>query len=397
MKNNRYSYLAMFGHICTDINQGALPALLPFLVLNYGYSYAMAASLVFAVNLVSAIIQPLFGHLGDRASRPWLMSLGIFLAGGGLAVTGFFDEYWMIFAASIISGIGVALFHPEGGRIANLAAGDNKGTGMSIFAVGGNIGFAAGPIIVSTALAAMGMRGTIVLLVPAVISAVLILTHNDKLKSFIPKKVEKNVSQHDCDRWGAFSMVVVLLSLRSIVYYALTSFIPLFCVVVLLHTEYYGSAMLVVFGVVGGIATLSGGRLADRFGFRRIILIAALVLCPSVLIFSLSKNAFLVIVLVSLLAIGIDLGYSTTVALGQRFLPSRLGLASGMSYGVAICIGGLFAPGIGFIGDRYGLEPAMLVVTIVSFLALLLTFLLPRFDESQNPSGAVPDAGEKEA
>jgi FSR family fosmidomycin resistance protein-like MFS transporter len=382
MKNNTYSYLTMFGHICTDINQGALPALLPFLVLNYGYSYAVAGSLVFAVNLVSAIIQPLFGYLGDRSSRPWLMSLGIFLAGGGLAIIGFFNDYHLIFMASIISGIGIALFHPEGGRIANLVAGDNKGTGMSIFAVGGSIGFAIGPIIVSTALATMGMKGTIVLLIPAIISAIFILTQNKKLKSFTQRKVEKNVSQPHCDRWAAFSLVIVLLSLRSIVYYALTSFIPLFCIVVLSQTEYFGSVMLVIFAVIGGIAILSGGRFADRFGFKRIILIALTILCPSVLIFSFSKHIILAAAIVPLLAIGINLGSSPLVALAQRFLPSRLGLASGMSYGVAICIGGIFAPGIGFIGDIYGFQPAMIVVAIVSLLLLLLTFALPGTGEN---------------
>jgi FSR family fosmidomycin resistance protein-like MFS transporter len=276
------------------------------------------------------------------------MSLGIFLAGSGLAVIGFLDRYQMIFAASLISGIGIALFHPEGGKTANLVAGENKGTGMSIFAVGGNIGFAVGPVIASTALAAMGMKGTIVLLIPATVAAGILLAQNRKLKTLAPNTAPKSVScGGGCgsDRWGAFSLVVVLLSLRSIVYYALTSFIPLFCVVVLTRTEYYGSAMLVVFGAVGGIATLLGGRFADRFGFKKVIRIAAIILGPSVLIFSLSTNTVFVIALVSLLAIGIDLGYSTTVALGQRFLPSRIGFASGMSYGVAICIGGLLTNG----------------------------------------------------
>jgi FSR family fosmidomycin resistance protein-like MFS transporter len=376
MKINKYSYLTMFGHICTDINQGALPALLPFFVLHYDFSYTMAAGLVFAANFVSAIVQPLFGYLSDRISCPWLMSLGIFLAGGGVAIIGFLDSYWLLFMAAMISGIGVALFHPEGGRIANLVAGENKGVGMSIFAVGGNIGFAVGPIITTIALMTMGMKGTIVLLIPATIVAGIILTQNRKLKSFTSKTIEKNVSQHDVDRWGAFSLVLVLLSLRSIIYCALTTFIPLFCVVVLLQTKFYGSAILVVFAVVGAIATLLGGGFADRFGFMKIIIIASIILCPSLLIFSLSESVLLVIVLVSLLAIGINLGYSTMVALGQRFLPTRLGFASGMSYGVAVCIGGLFAPGIGFIGDKYGLPFAMIIVTIVSFLSLLLTFAL---------------------
>lgn len=169
MKANKYSLLTMFSHICTDINQGALPAILPFLVAEKDINYTAAAGLVFAANSVSSFIQPLLGYLGDRVSWPWLMGLGIFLAGAGLALIGFMDSYWAIFAAAMLSGVGIALFHPEGGKIANLVAGKNKGAGISIFAVGGSIGFALGPIIAASSLTAFGMKGTIVLLIPAVL------------------------------------------------------------------------------------------------------------------------------------------------------------------------------------------------------------------------------------
>jgi FSR family fosmidomycin resistance protein-like MFS transporter len=189
------------------------------------------------------------------------MSLGTILAGGGLAIIGFLDSYPLIFAATLVSGIGIALFHPEGGRIANLAAGENKGTGMSIFAVGGNIGFMVGPIIASAALMAMGMTGTIVLLISATIAAGILLTQNGKLKSLTSKNVEKSVAQQGRDRWGTFSLVVVLLSLRPIVFYALTTLIPLLSVIVLSQTEIFGSTMPAVFSAIGGHCYFSGRRL----------------------------------------------------------------------------------------------------------------------------------------
>ena len=152
--NKKLSYLLMAAHLCDDVNQGALVALMPFLVLHYGYSYAAVTALLFASNAASAIIQPLFGWLGDRHQRPWLMAVGIFLAGTGIALIGVMPNYELDLAAAMVSGIGVAMFHPEGGRLANLVAGAQKGTGMSIFAVGGKLGFTFGPLLAAAAVRA---------------------------------------------------------------------------------------------------------------------------------------------------------------------------------------------------------------------------------------------------
>ena len=152
------NYLTMTGHMCSDINQGALSAIFPFLVVGSGYSYFEATMLVFAANIASAVIQPLFGWLGDKRPSPWFMALGIFLAGLGMAGIGYVQGYWLIVASAMVSGIGVAMFHPEGGRLSNLAAGARKGNGMSIFAVGGNIGFFVGPILCATFLTAFGLH-----------------------------------------------------------------------------------------------------------------------------------------------------------------------------------------------------------------------------------------------
>lgn len=153
------NYLTSLGHICSDINQGALSATLPFLMIAHpDYNYLSVTMLIFAANIASAVVQPLFGYIGDKRPTPWLMALGVFLAGLGMFGIGYVDGYWLVVASAMLSGIGVAMFHPEGGRLANLAAGARKANGMSIFAVGGNIGFFLGPIIAASALTALHAR-----------------------------------------------------------------------------------------------------------------------------------------------------------------------------------------------------------------------------------------------
>lgn len=381
-ENKMYRYLLMFGHLFTDINQGALPAIIPFLIAQQNLSYASAASLVLAANLVSSFIQPLIGYLGDKKSRPWFMSLGILLAGSGVALLGFSSSYIISCLLASLSGVGIAMFHPEGGKIANYVAGAKKGSGMSIFAVGGNLGFAIGPIITSLALSIWGIKGTIVLLIPAVIMSVIMLGFNQKLKAFTPKKTADELNQEKAvtqrDDWVSFSKVSSLVFCRSILLYALMTFIPLFLISQFSMSEPRANMNLTVYSLVGVVATLVGGRLADRFGLGRLIKFGFSLLAPLMLVMIYASTPLIFTILIIPISFAMNCTYGSLIALGQSFVPNRIGLASGISLGLSVSVGGLFAPIIGFIGDKFGLMSAMYVIFGFSVLALLLTFIMPK-------------------
>ncbi len=380
MKYNRYSLLSMFGHICTDINQGALPAFLPFLVLHKNISYASAAGLIFAANSMSSVIQPFFGYLGDRISLPWLMGIGAFLAGSGLACVGFLDSYWAIFMAVAVSGIGIALFHPEGGRMANLVAGKNKGAGIALFAVGGNIGFALGPIIASVALTALGLKGSVVFLIPAISMLILVLFSLKKLNhisSRTQRQTKAGTHPVGKDDWKSFFKVSTCITSRSIVTYGLTTFIPLYFSAVMMLSETAASASLTLYSIVAAAATLLGGRMADRLGFYRTIRGSFLLLVPLMVIFPMVGNVYWSILLLIPIAVFLNAPQGATIALGQKFLQNHLGTSSGIMLGLAVSIGGMVAPGIGWIGDRYGLPLAMYVIAIFGAFTMVLAFMIP--------------------
>src|SRR5436305_8698501 len=164
------------GHMFTDIAQGSIPALLPFLIVQDHLSYAAASALVLAATISSSIIQPLFGHVSDRLSLPWLMPLGPALGGLGVALAGLASTYGLTFAAVVLSGVGVAAFHPEGSRFANYVSRARRASGMSLFSVGGNVGFALGPVVMTPALLAFGLHGTLLVLVPTSLMAA-VLAH----------------------------------------------------------------------------------------------------------------------------------------------------------------------------------------------------------------------------
>ena len=159
------------GHLWADFLQGAVPALLPFLIAERGYSYAAAGALVLASSIGSSLVQPLFGIASDRFSLPWLMPAGLAIGGAGLATVGLTESYAATVAAVAVSGLGVAAFHPEGARYANYVSRGQRGRGMSMFSLGGNAGFALGPLLVTPAVLAFGLHGTLLALIPLWLAA----------------------------------------------------------------------------------------------------------------------------------------------------------------------------------------------------------------------------------
>lgn len=376
--DRRYSYLMMIAHLCDDLNQGALVAVIPFLVLHNGYSYAEVTALLLASNAASAIIQPLFGWLGDKKPRPWLMAAGIFLAGIGMAGVGVLPNYPLIMASAMLSGIGVAMFHPEGGRLGNLTAGDQKGKGMSIFAVGGKLGFTFGPLVATAAITLWGLPGTLIFIIPSTLCAAILLSQNKALLSYSnPDKQSSDESLYQ-DNWVGFGFVMGAISCRSIMYYAFLSFIPLFLVYNLGQEEAFASSVISLFALVCAVGTIASGWAGQLLGAKKLIIVSYACVAIEVVIFAFNGSLIVALILIAFLALTCDISYPSAVAMGQSFVPHHLGMASGLSFGVMVCIGGLMTPVFGLIGDYFGLQVVMLCVTAIALLGIIITLFIPK-------------------
>ena len=375
-----YSYYLMAGHICCDMCQFVVPALLPFLVDQRGIDYAAAAGLVFAGSISSSLIQPLLGVISDHRQMPWMMGLGVLLSGIGIAAVGFMESYWAIFVMVMVAGVGAAIFHPEGARLANSIAGEKKGRAMSIFATGGNLGVVIGPLLAVFAVTTWGLKGTAIVMIPTLAMVALLFGLQKKfaqLSDMMRKQGDKeSAAGGKKDDWPAFLKLCISIFARSIVQNGINTFLPLYWVGVLLQTQSQGSLMLTVVALLSAVAAFTGGRLADRFGFRRVIRIAFLVVPPMIALMLLTKNVWLAGVLIVPLALGVHMPHSPSIVLGQKFLPNRLGLASGVTLGLNVTIGGMFAPLLGRIGDNYGLTTSMYVLVGVALLGFFGTLLI---------------------
>jgi FSR family fosmidomycin resistance protein-like MFS transporter len=365
------------GHLFTDISQGSVPALLPFLISRDHLSYAAASALVLAATISSSVIQPLFGHMSDRRSLPWLMPLGPGLGGLGIALVGIAPSYGAIFACIVVSGIGVASFHPEGSRFANYVSGARRASGMSLFSVGGNIGFALGPVLVTPLILIFGLHGTLFVLIPTWAAAAVMVAELPRLRRFRTDVAGGRVTrseQHEA--WGPFVVLGGVIALRSFVYFGLVTFIPLYYVHILHSSKALGNSALTAMLVGGAVGTLIGGPLADRFG-RRAVLIGSMLTLPPLIVCFLLAGPAAGIGVVAVTGSATIATFAVTIVMGQEYLPGRLGVAAGVTIGLSIGLGGLGAPLLGLLADAHGLRATFYVMAGLPLLALVLTWALP--------------------
>jgi FSR family fosmidomycin resistance protein-like MFS transporter len=375
--------LLALGHLADDVNQSFLPALLPLLVLERHLTYQAAATLVLAQAISSSVVQPAIGFIADKHPMPWIAGLGLLLAGLGIAGIGFMPSYSLIFVCALISGLGVAMFHPEAARFANLAAGSRKASGMRWFAVGGNLGFAIGPIFATVALATYGITGTFLAAIPVAIMSTLLLSQTAHLRTFLPKVSKARNLTLMPDDWSGFLRLTAFIMVRSTLYIGLVSFIPLYFVGVVHTSPWIANMVLTTFLLTGIVGTITGGSLADTYGRRIVINVSMLAALVCVLLFAETTNAASVTSIIAGFVFAITLGIAVggsqaaTIVLGQEYLPNRLGVASGVTLGLGVSIGGMFTPVLGTIADHYGLHAAILSIGALTAIALIIGLLMP--------------------
>jgi FSR family fosmidomycin resistance protein-like MFS transporter len=366
------------GHLSVDLCQGVVPAMLPFYVRDRHLSYAAAAGLVLAQTISSSVIQPVFGQLTDRRPAPWLMPAGVVVAGAGIVVAAQLPTYGLIWLAIAISGIGIAAYHPEGARYTRYSSGSREATGMSTFALGGSSGFASAPVLATPLLIWLGLRGAwAVGLVPVTVGVALIASV-PRLEA--RRRAASDVAEREgvpgVDRWGPFSRTVGVILARSILFYGLNTFVPLYWIGVLGQSPGSAGLALATLLITGAAGTVLGGWLADHHS-RRLVVVAGTALGGPLLLALLAlpapKAGFLLIPL----GLVLYMPSSVLVVLAQGYLPTRLGTASGLTLGIAVAAGGVVTPVLGLIADHAGLRDAMLWLAVVPVVATLLALTLP--------------------
>jgi MFS transporter, FSR family, fosmidomycin resistance protein len=368
--------LLALGHFVIDVTQGSLPAVLPFLKELHALSYAQVAMIVLAGNLTSSIIQPLFGYLSDQIARRWILPVSVFVAGAGIALIGLAPGYGGVLALVVVMGLGVAAWHPEGYKTATVVAGDRKATALSWFSLGGNVGIAVGPPLMTWLLVGFGADGTLGILVPSVLVGTLLLA---ALPMFTREATAPRTTRARRDGVtmpGAMALLILVVTVRAWTSLGFTTFVPFYYVDTLKADASVVGVLLFVFLGAGALGTVVAGPIADRMGPRPFMTSVLLAALPFGVLFLLTSGPMAVVML-GLFGALLTSSFSVSVLLAQAYLPRHAGMASGLIVGFAIGLGGAGVTALGAVADRWGVPTALWISALMPVVALTLTRLLP--------------------
>jgi FSR family fosmidomycin resistance protein-like MFS transporter len=362
------------GHLSVDFASGAVPALLPFLTDEFDLSYTAAAALMLAVLVSSSLLQPLFGLWSDRRGAMWLLPGGVLLAGIGTGLGSVASSYALVVVLFFAAGVGIAAYHPEGAKFAAYASGRKRASGMSYFNIGGNSGYALAPILITPLVIWVGLKGALLAMTPVLAYAVVMLRVLPALRRLAPARSGRPVAFGEDDR-RAMVLLTLVIALRSVAWFTLLAFVPLW-IVANGGTEGEGGRELALMLVSGAVGTLVLGPVADHIGLRRTLLVTQAVLPVLIVVFVAVGGVVgtLALMLVGLSVVGT---FGVTMVLGQLYLPRRVGMASGLTVGLAMGIGGVAAVILGAVADAIDLETALYVAAAAPAFGAVVCLFLP--------------------
>ncbi|MFD8126088.1 MFS transporter [Streptomyces mirabilis] len=375
MPRNKSIIMLSVGHACVDIYQGAVASLVPFFVAERAYSYAAVSGIVLAASVLSSVAQPVFGLLTDRWAMPWILPVSTVVGGLGIALSGLSGSYPLTLVFVAVSGVGVAAYHPESARVARLVS-KGSHTAMGWFSVGGNLGFAAAPLMVTAVVASGGLRLSPLLVLPALAGGLLCLPALRALRRKTALDGSGTTAAVGTDDKASFLKLSLAVVFRSVVFVGLSTFISLYARQRTGGGTAAGTAALFVLYIGGALGSVLGGSLANRWDRVTVARWSYLLTIPAVAgtVFVPGPTFY---VFVALTSAGLYIPFSLQVTLSQDYLPTRVGTAGGITLGLTVSIGGLVSPLIGTVADATSLRIALTPLILMPALSWLLFRTLP--------------------
>ena len=373
--NLRGLSLIAFAHGLSDFYSGALPFVIFYVVARENGSPFVQGALGFLWYLTSSVVQPLFGAYSDRRGRWWFMPAAITLTIAGVSLSGIVHSIAALALCIVVGGLGSAVMHPEAGKYSAMLSGARRAGGISIFQIGGQIGYAAGPAVVALLLARFGGAGTLALFLPgvALVAALFVaMPHLDRSAL----RAHRSRARHEAatarvDRIGV-GLLVTSTGLRYFTSAAFMTYLPN-----LLTGRGFGltaaGQVVSAFLLVSSIGLLAGGYLADRLGSIRVSIGSLALAVPAFLGFFALGGAP-AIALLMLASVLLAIQNAPGVALVQAMMPRNLGMALGLMNGVAFGVGSALVAVVGVAVGRSGAGQALFGVSFAPLAAVLGLF-----------------------
>ncbi|WHY68522.1 MFS transporter [Neobacillus sp. SuZ13] len=371
-------------HLLNDAIQAVVPAMFPILEKSMGLSFTQLGIIAFSLNMVSSVMQPIVGFITDKKPLPYALPVGLTFTLIGILGLGFASSFGLIVLSVLFIGLGSAVFHPEGSRVAYMAAGNRRGLAQSIYQVGGNTGQALAPLITALILVPLGQIGASWFTVVAALAVILLVYianwYHQRLivsPNVTKKKKSSAGTNKGLTKEVKTTLVLILLLIFARTWYTsgITNFYTFYAINEYSLSIKQSQLFLFAFLVSGAVGTFFGGPLSDRFGKKTIISISMLTTVPfSILIpYAPPTLAFIFLIIAGFILMT---SFSVTVVYAQELVPGKIGTMSGLTVGLAFGMGAIGSVGLGYIADWIGMQSMIRWLGVLPLLGII-AFLLP--------------------
>ena len=385
MKKMYFPVVALaVGHMVTDMQAGALPIVLPQLKELFALSYSQLAAIVLLQNIMSSVIQPAFGYITDKRSLPRFLPICAMMAGAGFAFIGWVSSYTWLLCNVVCISLASATYHPQASKTVNFLSDDtNRTKNMGLFSIGGNAGMAVGSILMTFLLSlAGGLHNTVYFAIPGVLVLVLMMK---AMPDYIRVNKEHEVQQAQKQASGmnekisyfALFLILFYIFMRSSIHSGISTYLPLYFMKFRGFEAVFSSSLVSGF-LLGGVAgTYVGSVLSDRLGARKILLGSITLSIPAIYCITIATTqafAMMSVVLAGFFIIG---SFATTIIIAQCMMPNNVGMASGLTIGFSVGLGGFGVTILGMLADRFGLPVVMQLLVWLPIVAAVTAIWIP--------------------
>jgi len=369
-----------FSHFLNDMLQSLLPALYPVLKSQYALDFGQVGLITLTYQATASLLQPAIGHFTDRRPQPYSLAVGMSFTLVGMLLISRANAFGPLLVAAALVGLGSAIFHPESSRVARLASGGRHGLAQSVFQVGGNAGSSFGPLLAAFIVVPRG-QGSVAWFGAAAFLGVVILFNVGRWYGTHHAPAARQAAapqRHALLSPAQVKLAIALLMLLMFSKFFYTSSLSNYYTFFLIHK--FGvsvrNAQLLLFVYLGAAAvgTFIGGPLGDRFGRRPVIWWSIAGALPFTLLLPFA-NLFWTAVLSGVIGLVIASAFSAILVFAQELVPGRVGLISGLFFGLAFGMSGLGAALLGQLADRTSIEFVFRLCAFLPALGLLAGFL----------------------
>lgn len=386
VKKTAFSILAAISvsHLLNDMIQSLILAIYPLLQNEFSLSFTQIGLITLTYQITASLLQPLIGSYTDKHPQPYSLPIGMGFTLSGLLLLAVAQSFPVVLLAAALVGTGSSVFHPESSRVARMASGGRHGLAQSLFQVGGNFGSSLGPLLAALIIAPYG-KGNVAWFSLAALLGIVVLLQISKWyrqqNQLVKKRGPVNTQVTLLPRKTvAMSMGILLILIFSKYFYltSLSSYYTFYLIHKFGVSVQSAQIHLFVFLFAVAAGTIIGGPVGDKIGRKYVIWVSILGVAPFTLLLP-HANLMWTSVLSVIIGVILASAFSAILVFAQELMPGKVGMVSGLFFGLAFGMGGLGAAVLGYVADKTSIE---LVYQICAFLPLLgiLTAFLPNIE-----------------